>query len=104
MQFQLAKLSVTQSDMDKLQATIKNSVEKFDFDSSQQAGNGKWLAMPTDGIVYHNLQTVPTWAVAQIADESDGNGWSVTAITSVTRTSITIEPGAKAFCRVLVNK
>jgi hypothetical protein len=95
-QFAMPKGPMNQANWDKTLKAVKNAVEKADYDSG-------WIALPSDGVITHNLSVLPAFVVVYEANASDGEGFSPGTFTSVTRTTITVS-SSKPYVRVWLDK
>ena len=103
MEFKFSLQTWSQDVFAKLLTAIRDAIQKFDFDSNTQA-NGRWLAVPGDKIVHHNLGVQPSFVCAQLADDAEGSNACFTTWRALVRSTGTIEAGTRTHCRVLMNK
>lgn len=95
MQFSFPKIAWSADVFDKLLKSIKDSIEKHDYDSG-------WIKTPSDKKIKHNLNALPVEIFVQSADNLSGSDFVPDTFTFANKTSVTIN-GAKAYCRVIIN-
>jgi hypothetical protein len=94
-QFNQSRGAFEAKDYERLKALLMKSINGYDYDSG-------WITKPTSGSVEINLTALPRYVVVYESNDSTGNGYNSSTISSVTASTVTFS-AAKSYVRILAN-